>query len=91
MSQLTILSPTGINESAEHADLNFYPNPVSHYLSIDALSEIKLVRIFNLNGQKMLENNINPKRVNVDMLDAGIYILEVHTGNQITRSKLIKE
>ncbi len=91
MSQLTILSPTGINESAQSVALNFYPNPVTHYLTIDAQSDIKQVRIFNLNGQKMLENNMNPKRVNVDMLNAGIYILEIHTGNQITRSKLIKE
>ena len=83
MSHLAFSNPNGINETANNIALRVYPNPVSNELSIESSTKLDLVRIFNLNGQKMFESKAVNNKINLSKLAAGVYVLEVSAGNKI--------
>jgi hypothetical protein len=66
-----------------------YPNPAGDQLFVVCSFEIKSVKLYDLTGRKyipeLIENKVNEIKINVSVLPAGIYYLEVvenlqHTG-----------
>ena len=70
-----------------------FPNPTEDRVLISAAEQITELRVFNLQGQ--LIDSIHPKNsstVNVQMpQEAGVYIVAVQTGNQLTTHRLIRK
>jgi hypothetical protein len=91
-----IINSNAITEYAEwegYNDLTLYPNPAKNMLFIDnPLGEkpVERVSIYSINGR--LVNTFNRVRqLNVEGLDAGLYIVEVDLGkDRIKRFKIIK-
>ena len=70
--------------------LNVYPNPAKDVLMIDAVNELKIVKIYNFQG--VLLQTTTQKAVSLTQLTSGIYILEAEfTEGGISRIKFIKE
>ena len=90
MNHLTIAAPTGVTDLPKTA-FHVYPNPVSNELTIESSVKIDLTRIFNLNGQKLLEAKGTTNKINLAKLPAGVYVLELNSGNIVSRTKLVKE
>ncbi|WP_313386139.1 T9SS type A sorting domain-containing protein [Chishuiella sp.] len=67
--------------------LSFYPNPIKNVLNsnIDVKGEVK---IFTINGNKVLQGKFVNKQLNVSQLKTGVYILLLDTGKSY---KLIKK
>ncbi|MGE8535792.1 MAG: T9SS type A sorting domain-containing protein [Chryseobacterium sp.] len=82
-----------VNEAAKKNTVSFYPNPVVDYLYINNDSRIKDVEVYNVSGQKMLNETINAEKGSVDMrrAPAGIYILKVNTERGSQSLKIIKK
>ncbi len=82
-----------VNEAAKKNTVSFYPNPVVDYLYINNDSRIKDVEVYNVSGQKMLNETINAEKGSVDMrrAPAGIYILKVNTERGSQPLKIIKK
>ncbi|MDB9828876.1 T9SS type A sorting domain-containing protein, partial [Flavobacteriaceae bacterium] len=57
----------------------FYPNPSSDVINLTATENIEKVAIYNLLGQKVLDQNINAtsSQLNVASLVTGTYLMEV--------------
>ncbi|MBN1990911.1 MAG: T9SS type A sorting domain-containing protein [Bacteroidales bacterium] len=70
-------SPTTIDDVRD-TKLSIYPNPASTVVKIagDFTNSINLIRIFNLSGQVVLEQQIHNGEVNVEHLSQGTYILQ---------------
>mgnify|MGYP002397459501 CR=1 FL=1 len=71
--------------------LKVYPNPAKNSISI--VSDNKgQYRIYNMQGQLQYDGNLNEgvNRVNVNLLN-GLYIVEMLSGNETSRTKLIIE
>lgn len=81
-------SPLGVNNFIVE-EFSIYPNPTSSILNIETNSEVKKVVIYNLQGQKVIENNVT--KIDVSNFSKGIYILQVTTkNNRISTKKFIK-
>jgi hypothetical protein len=68
-----------------------YPNPVTNgrlYIST-TLNAPKQILIFDIFGSKVLETTIIGLELNVNDLDAGVYMLRVNEKNKVATRKLI--
>ena len=71
----------------------FYPNPTTDVLSVSATSNIDLIYITNLLGQEVYHSAPKQKQtvLNIKELQNGVYILNVKTGEGISKAKFIKK
>lgn len=85
----TVMSVT----SNEMVEFNMYPNPVTDVLNISAKTKVNKVSIFNIVGQEVLTTspNENQARLEVNHLDAGIYIVKATIDGVESSSKFIKK
>ena len=92
--------PTGINEVSPDVNINVYPNPFSHQLSI-ALAGAGLQQadfsICNLQGQTIYtqhETNLSPtytKMLDLSYLPNGVYIVEIVIDGELTVREVVKQ
>jgi hypothetical protein len=64
-------------EELNPANVRVYPNPASKYLYITNLEGLKLVKIYNVTGQKIREQEVLDNRIEVNNLPKGVYILSI--------------
>ncbi|MBV1888339.1 MAG: T9SS type A sorting domain-containing protein [Urechidicola sp.] len=83
----------GIEDSTyNNMELSIFPNPVTEEITIKSTFKIKNIAAFNLLGkQVLLENNFNEK-IDITILNSGIYILRIQpkNGAPISRKIVIK-
>lgn len=91
--QMTHLDPNGVNE-INSFDFEVYPNPSHDIFNIDAPTTIEAATLTNLIGQKVREYSFNASQrveLNVKGLDAGIYLLQLRSGDQVSTTKVVVE
>ena len=71
----------------------FFPNPAENVLNISAQREVQSIAVFNLVGQKVMEQSINAtsSAIDISRLSNGAYILQVSANDQVGTFKLIKQ
>lgn len=83
---------TGINESK--LNVNVYPNPSTDYVMVETKStNAATINVYSLNGQLVISiqsNNLSEEKIDVSVLQKGIYLLEINQGSEIYTSKLLK-
>ena len=67
-----------------------YPNPVTNTVYIQGLQGVATGHIFNLAGQRILKQSVQ-NSLDVSLLKAGIYMLEITQGDKKASYKLIKQ
>ncbi len=81
-----------VQESLEQTEHFFFPNPTSDrvYLRIGQ-EAVRKLRIFNLEGQVVLETTLQSVQSPVDVrhLEPGTYILQVFSTTQVFQSRLV--
>lgn len=83
---LTELEATS-NEVIELSKSGIYPNPASSVLNVVSESKITEIRIFNLMGQKVMEQKQVANQINIAKLKPGLYFIELSNG---THSEILK-
>jgi hypothetical protein len=72
---------TGINETPSSKYL-IYPNPFTDYLIIKGSNtNISKVKIFDISGRLVFENNDKTEQINLTSLQPGVYILKIDNSN----------
>ena len=73
-------------------EINFYPNPTTDILTIEATQKT-LIEIINIEGQivKMFNTKNLSTTVDISNLSTGVYILKARTDKCIVTKKFIKE
>ncbi|MBU4539042.1 MAG: choice-of-anchor J domain-containing protein [Weeksellaceae bacterium] len=69
--------------------ISIFPNPSSDFIKISNASNVKLIRIFDMNGRLIKETTST--EIDIQNFGKGQYILNIHTGNDITSRKFIKK
>jgi len=87
---VTVNPCLGIPANEAYDTPNMYPNPVNQLLVVEVRSRSQLL-IYDLNGAKVLEQEIVPERneINTSELKPGLYIVQV-SGETISRGRLVK-
>lgn len=81
---------TGI-ESYNNNDLNIFPNPNNGSFVIENNGSIKGVRIYNILGKSMYQNDsVIENVINFDGFEAGVYFVQITLNDNVVRtSKLV--
>ena len=77
-------------DNLKQSKLSVSPNPVTDILSVRSAETLQMVRIYNLNGQCLLQTA--EKEINVSMLPVGLYLLTAQTSSgESLQTKFIKQ
>ena len=70
---------SGLNTSAISSNLTVYPNPSSGMITIKSTENIKgkTLRIYSSLGKLVQEQHIGINEIQINLKDAGIYILMI--------------
>ncbi|MCF8217854.1 MAG: T9SS type A sorting domain-containing protein [Bacteroidales bacterium] len=74
------------------SSISVWPNPASDRLNIEIdHNGDAIVNVYNISGQKILTMDIeeNNEVINVNNMDRGMYILELISGDKVTREKIM--
>lgn len=84
--------PTGITKQSLNS-LFIYPNPASAEVTIELSAEHFNLVVYNAIGQVIVikTNNQNAAVIDLDKFAKGIYFIEIESGSEIVRKKLIVE
>lgn len=76
---------------AEVSANNFkvFPNPASDYVFIDSKIKIDKIMLYDVVGNLILKEFESFKRINVSSLNAGIYLMNIHSDGEKTTKKII--
>ena len=71
----------------------YYPNPTESTLNLRAQDNIESVAIYNMLGQKVIDQNINAitSELNVSHLNTGTYLMKVSVNGLIGTYKILKK
>ncbi|MCF1422116.1 Ig-like domain-containing protein [Mangrovimonas futianensis] len=78
----------------DYISLSYYPNPIKDTLTIKAKETIEVIKLYNINGQVILEEEVHSKEtsLNTKSLSSGIYLSKVTLVNGATETfKVIKQ
>lgn len=80
----------GTNEYVqEKTMLKIYPNPTSSILNIEMNTDLEKVEVYNLQGQKVLESNLNS--INVSNIPVGLYLIQItDSKGELSAKRFIK-
>ena len=66
-----------------------FPNPVQNILTLENFKNLKNIKIYNSIGQLIIETK--GAKIDFTNLSKGIYILQLHTDNDILTKKIMKD
>lgn len=91
--QVEVLKFQGQNAVENQFVLNVFPNPAKEFLTIQSNQTIELIRMTNQLGQIVEERlpQVENAMINTSSLRRGIYILEVHTQQNVSIQKIVIE
>lgn len=72
---------------------NLLPNPASNLISIESDKVVEQIKVFGLDGSIVLKQNtssLSKASIDISMLRAGVYFVEVSSGKFTSTQKLIK-
>jgi len=82
---------TGIEEQTNEWLLGVHPNPASNWLTITTAGKVQEIKVLDLTGQTILQEKGNTKRLNVEALPSGIYLLTITTSQVQQTVRFIKQ
>ena len=91
-SKTIIVSQTGMLgiQQSKTFVMVLYPNPTSDVLNIQSQEKISGAEIYDISGKLILKSNVQDKKINVNTLQKGTYLIKLYTEKGIVNSKFIK-
>ena len=85
----------GVSVNLKNADSNnllLFPNPINQSLFIQQNQRIDNIEVVNFFGQIVycIPHNANQIEINVSDLSAGIYLINIYSGNSIQSRRIVK-
>lgn len=75
-------------------DFQFFPNPSTDYIHLQASENIQQVQLYTINGKelRMLSGTVSPSmKIDIENYPQGVYFMKVTIGNQSKTFKIIKK
>lgn len=85
---VTALITLGVTDEYRVQKGTVYPNPVENVLYIKNASDIKSVKVYNMQMQQVLESQ--EAVIDVSELSKGMYLLQIHTREGMETKRIVK-
>lgn len=82
--------PSAVDQPSVNEDCIVYPSVTKDMIYISALSEVKQLRVYNLQGT-LLKSVLNKNELNLNNIGNGLYLVEVITSDAKSIHKIVKE
>ncbi|MGB5419434.1 T9SS type A sorting domain-containing protein [Algibacter sp.] len=69
-------------------NISIFPNPVTDFLNIGHVKNLKSIRIYNSLGQLVKETN--QEKIDLRDVNRGVYLIQINTGENILNKRIIK-
>lgn len=83
------LTPLSITDDVQLSSPKVFPNPVSDYININWTESFTLL-IFDINGRMVYRNDNPENRVDISLLDKGIYVVKLVSQKGMSTHKIVK-
>ena len=72
--------------------ISIYPNPATEFINVTKVSDKATYLIYNISGRIVSKGNVKDKKINVNSLEKGVYILSISENEkEILNTKFIKQ
>lgn len=88
---LTYGNSTADISQVEKANLSIFPNPTNGIITIQTDEQIENLTIYNVSGIKVEQINNPSNTIDVQHLNAGMYIIQARINGKVVSTKFIKE
>lgn len=76
-------------DEVEKAEVDVFFNPHTNVLTINS-DNVGLVNVYNVQGQRVLSQNMNTPQLNLSTINTGLYILSIEIDGKLYSHKLVK-
>lgn len=90
--------PVGVNNLIAENKISVYPNPSNGKIFVENTTKRIAfkdgeIRIYNLYGEKIYSDKIKSDKIQIDLdnIAAGLYLIEIHSGQTIITKKILIE
>ena len=84
-------SSVGVDELDKASQTNLFPNPTTTHFTLQSTQNIQHIQVFDLRGALVLEQNVQSTTHQVQLSEAGTYIIHIHLQDGSTeRQKVVK-
>ena len=78
--------------AAENSALTISPNPVRNQLYLKGFEKVQTLTVYDLKGQELMKVNKPGNSINIQSLNAGVYIIKLtRTDNSMKTVKIVKQ
>jgi hypothetical protein len=78
--------------AAENSALTLSPNPVRNQLYLKGSEKVQTLTVYDLKGQELMKVNKPGNSINIQSLNAGVYIIKLtRTDNSLKIIKIVKQ
>jgi hypothetical protein len=84
------LSPLRTKQNLNKLNFSLVPNPAKDLLTVKCNSEVRQVRILSLTGKELIVSKTG-ENIDIALLNAGMYMVELSTEKGSSVQRLIKE
>jgi hypothetical protein len=85
------INNVGVVELEPTPQFNLFPNPNEGKFTIQSKEEMEWITIYSLAGKEIINLKVQDTKKQVDLndLDAGVYLVSVHFNDQIVTKRLV--
>lgn len=82
---------TGVDNATDNTEILCMPNPATDNLYIMVTGNNVKIRIYNMLGLEILNDDFDGNSINVSTLESGMYVLEIEYDGKVRRTRFFKQ
>jgi hypothetical protein len=71
------------------SEIKIYPNPADNIIFLDSKVKLDKIQLFNMTGQLLLDAKQNSRKIDISIIDSGVYIIKLWSESKSQTQKLI--
>lgn len=83
------LSSSGLDSLTNNSGVIIYPNPANNYLMINSIKTVDKVELTDFTG-RVLITSTNKTKIDISLLQTGVYLIRIYMGDKVHTKKLLK-
>ena len=93
LGHVTVTAVSLANASFDATQVKLYPNPANDFITLENDTTIESIAMYNILGQEVLSKSANSNVVTLDIntLDAGMYVIKTISEGKTSTSKFVKK